>query len=161
MAKKTEAQTQNQPKEKKPKRLKCKTESVLREDGHDFIKGSMLRATKKDGKVTAMSVPDKEKVTVADLKPVKLNAADSETLSGKLAEGQTKHYVQRKCTKSGDLFWCATSDLHQTTVCDRLREEMRKEKAKQQRKEKVAAVKQENEELKARLAELEAEQKTA
>ncbi|MGV9103409.1 MAG: hypothetical protein ACOC3C_04770 [Candidatus Thorarchaeota archaeon] len=147
--------------EQKPKRLKVKTESDLQEDGHEFIEGTMVRVTREDDSIVAKSVPDIEKLTEDDLKSARLKKADTEYFLSKLKPGQTKHFVKRECEETGKEFWVATSDLHQTKVCPEVREERRKEQAKERRKTRDAAKKQENEELKARVAELEAKQKKA
>ncbi len=58
--------------------------------------------------------------------------------------------MQRACSETGDLFWVATSDIHQCRFSRPVREVKRKERAKAKRKVKREAEK-------ARITELEAE----
>ena len=86
--------------------------------------------------------------------------ADQAEISRIVPKGE-KVIMQRQCESTGEPFWLATSDVHQTRFSPAVRETKKKEKARERRKTRSSNLATENEELKARLEELEGKTATA
>ena len=80
---------------------------------------------------------------------VQLTAEDLAEI-GLIVTKTPKKVMQRACSETGDLFWLATSDVHQCFFNREVREAKRKERQKDKRKAKRDAEKD-------RIADLEAE----
>lgn len=87
-------------------------------------------------------LPNGEELTEADLVQMR-----------RIVTKTPKKLMQRACADSGEVFWLATSDVHQCFFAPEVREAKRKERQKEKRKDKRDAEK-------ARIAELEAENAT-
>lgn len=80
--------------------------------------------------------------------------AEDEAEWARVVPKGTKRLLLRKCQDSDAMFWVATSDVHQTVFAPDVRKAKQREKAREGRKNRSAALKAENQQLKAQLAEL-------
>jgi hypothetical protein len=103
-----------------------------------------------DGTIKANDCPvQPNSYTHVDPDTIDTDAPDEATADEwrKIVTKTPKRLVQRKCAKTGNMFWVATSDLHQCFFDREARDEVRKERQKASRANKRDAEKKELQQL--------------
>ena len=129
---------------------KQKNEEEIRAQYPDVVEGSLTHVKKEEiesmlGQEIAGREIDEQ--AIASLKRI-------------VPKGE-KRVVLRPCAETGELFFCATSDLHQSVHSPKVRKDKQRAKAKERKKARNATLKAENEQLRAELGSMEQEAETA
>ncbi len=122
-------------------KVKGKSEDYYLEEYADtgLVEGTLILVDPTEMPSVGDELPNGEEITEEDLVEMR-----------RIVTKTPKKLMQRECADSGEVFWLATSDIHQCRYAPSVREVKRKEKAKAKRKAKRDTEKQ-------RIAELEAE----